>query len=195
MISCICMLKQTSLHFFIDPTQNRKKLKKNSITLTSYVLLLWLPASFCAIWRHSNSFWTSDMNSTSKIMSHLISNADFCHGKMRFCRDIKGVRLRFMKKMKVKIMTVISYLHGSCYLSKKGPASVSYRSPRVRGRHVIVAFLINTSVSLCKVESAQCAFGKRQVWVFDVANWCLPLPIDIRLLLIDIWRFYLSPMY
>ena len=58
---------------------------------------------------------------------------------------------------------VISYLHGSCYLSKKGPASVSYRSPRVRGRHVIVAFLINTSVSLCKVESAQCAFGKRQV--------------------------------
>ena len=90
---------------------------------------------------------------------------------------------------------VISYLHGSCYLSKKGPASVSYRSPRVRGRHVIVAFLINTSVSLCKVESAQCAFGKRQVWVFDVANWCLPLPIDIRLLLIDMWRFYLSPMY
>ena len=93
---------------------------------------------------------------------------------------------------------VISYLHGSCYLSKKGPASVSYRSPRVRGRHVIVAFLINTSVSLCKVESAQCAFGKRQVWVFDVANWCLPLPIDIRLLLIDIKRFYLfylSPMY
>ena len=80
---------------------------------------------------------------------------------------------------------VISYLHGSRYLSKKGPASVSYRSPRVRGRHVIVAFLINTSVSLCKVESAQCAFGKRQVWVFDVANWCLPLPIDIdRCLLI-----------
>ena len=90
---------------------------------------------------------------------------------------------------------VISYLHGSCYLSKKGPASVSYRSPRVHGRHVIVAFLINTRVSLCKVESAQCAFGKRQVWVFDVANWCLPLPIDIRLLLIDIWRFYLSPMH
>ena len=58
---------------------------------------------------------------------------------------------------------VISYLYGSCYMSKKGPASVSYRSPRVRGRHVIVAFLINTSVSLCKVESAQCAFGKRQV--------------------------------
>ena len=56
---------------------------------------------------------------------------------------------------------VISYLHGSCYLSKKGPASVSYRFPRVRYRHVIVAFLINTSVSLCKVESAPCAFGKR----------------------------------
>ena len=86
---------------------------------------------------------------------------------------------------------VISYLHGSCYLSKKGPASVSYRSPCVRGRHVIVAFLINTSVSR-KVESAQCAFGKRQVWVFDVANWCFPLPGDIRLLLIDIQRFYLS---
>ena len=58
---------------------------------------------------------------------------------------------------------VISYLHGSCYLSKKGPASVSYRSPRVRCRHMIVAFLINTSVGLCKVESAQSAFGKRQV--------------------------------
>ena len=50
---------------------------------------------------------------------------------------------------------VISYLHGSCYLSKKGPASVSYRSPRVRCRHVIVAFLINTRVSLCKSEGAQ----------------------------------------
>ena len=60
-------------------------------------------------------------------------------------------------------LTVISYLHGSCYLSKKGPASVSYRSSRVRWHHVIVAFLINTRVSLCKVESAQCAFGKRQV--------------------------------
>ena len=52
MISCICMLKQTSLHFFIDPTQNRKKLKKfyysdflRSITLTSCVILRHL-ASF-----------------------------------------------------------------------------------------------------------------------------------------------------
>ena len=58
---------------------------------------------------------------------------------------------------------VISYLHGSCYLSKKGPAFVSYRSLCVRSRHVIVAFLLNTSAGLCKVESAQCAFGKRQV--------------------------------
>ena len=28
MFSCICMLKQTSMHFFIDPTQNHKKMKK-----------------------------------------------------------------------------------------------------------------------------------------------------------------------
>ena len=28
MFSCICMLKQTSIHFFIDPTQNHKKSKK-----------------------------------------------------------------------------------------------------------------------------------------------------------------------
>ena len=45
MISCICMLKQTSVLFFIDPTQNCKKLKKNSITLTSCVILRHL-ASF-----------------------------------------------------------------------------------------------------------------------------------------------------
>ena len=28
MFSCICMLKQTSIHFFIDPTLNHKKSKK-----------------------------------------------------------------------------------------------------------------------------------------------------------------------
>ena len=50
---------------------------------------------------------------------------------------------------------MISFLHGSRYLSKKGPASVSYRSPRLPGRHVIVAFLINIRVSLCKSEGAQ----------------------------------------
>ena len=74
------------------------------------------------------------------------------------------INLRIAKSWdKRETLDVISYVHGSCYLSKKGPASVSYCSLRVRGRHVIVAFLINTSVSLCKVESAQCAFGKRQV--------------------------------
>ena len=28
MFSCICMLKQTSIHFFIDPIQNHKKSEK-----------------------------------------------------------------------------------------------------------------------------------------------------------------------
>ena len=31
MFSCICMLKQTLLHFFIDPSQNHKKSKKIQI--------------------------------------------------------------------------------------------------------------------------------------------------------------------
>ena len=31
MFSCICMLKQTSIHFFIDPIQNHKKSKKIQI--------------------------------------------------------------------------------------------------------------------------------------------------------------------
>ena len=31
MFSCICMLTQTSIHFFVDPSQNHKKLKKIKI--------------------------------------------------------------------------------------------------------------------------------------------------------------------
>ena len=81
------------------------------------------------------------------IWSSFAYNDHFCHVGPRFSSG--SILCPFLDG------GVISYLHGSCYLSKKGPASVSYRSPRVRGRHVIVAFLINISMSLCKVEGTQ----------------------------------------
>ena len=53
MISSICMLKQTSIHFFIDMTQNRKKLKKK---IDYYDFLCSFTLTSCVILRHLASF-------------------------------------------------------------------------------------------------------------------------------------------